>query len=227
MLVIGHQSHLCTSVGRVLPGPRGSERFSDLAQISQPLSLPSPLPAGLSGDSWSTVQSAQRPGPPICPLPLFGSPSHTPGRWTTSTQPPTSQLLSLPSLLKFRWTNKPSRKAAEIPCIYPRVHGLYESTADWTGQDPDPTCFMLSFPGAALSDDWIVQWVSLEELAAVTPPGKKKVPSSTPHQISFADPKGEKSCNPLPQRQHEKLWNFRILTLPLVIRFDLFEAIKR
>lgn len=194
---------------------------------------PSPPPSpqgcqGTHGPQCSLLSARVLPFAP-CPcsalpatLPADGRPAPSLPLLSSCLSPPLS-----PLLLKFRWTNKPSRKAAEIRCIYPRVHGLYESTADWTGQNPHPTCFMLSFPGAALSDDWIVQWVSLEELAAVTPPGKKKVPSSTPHQISFADPKGEKSCNPLPQRQHEKLWNFRILTLPLVIRFDLFEAIKR
>ena len=37
------------------------------------------------------------------------------------------------------------------------------------GRTQTPPCFVLSSPGVGLSNDWIVQWVSLKELAAVTP----------------------------------------------------------
>lgn len=135
-----------------------------------PLPLPRRVVRGLM--VHSAVCSA--PGSSHLPLaPVLLSQPHT----RQMDDQHASQLLSpcrlspplSPLLLKFRWTNKPSGKAAEIPCIYPRVHRLYESTAGWTGQNPDPYLLCAVLPRGWSERRLDSAVVSLKELAAVTP----------------------------------------------------------
>lgn len=172
-----HQRGSCPS-----PGPRGPERFSDLAQIQPALVPPSPSPWGCQDSVHSAVCSA--PGSSHLPLASSALPAHSA---QMDGQHPASRFSALVSplpclhlLLKFRWTNKPSGKAAEIPCIYPECTD-YDSTAGWTGQNQTLLLYADLPGGLALAEgDWIVQWSQLRGAGSCDSARKKKVPSAPP-----------------------------------------------
>lgn len=119
---------------------------------------PSPPPArGVARGLMLTVQSAQRPVLPFAPRTCSALPATHPADGQAAPSLPLlrSVVSPLPSplLLKFRWTNKPSRKAAEVPCIYPRVHRYMKALQAGQGRTQTSTCTVLFSPRVGLGDD--------------------------------------------------------------------------